>query len=83
MKSARTALLALACLVPLVASAQWQWIDKSGRKVFSDKAPPPEVTKILRQPGMKPGSSVTVEETAAAAPASPAAAAVPRLPVSL
>lgn len=79
MKSARTALLALACLVPLVASAQWQWIDKSGRKVFSDQAPPPEIAadKILKRPGPR-GRSVDAQpapETAAAA-----AAAAPALP---
>ena len=36
-----------------VASAQWQWIDKDGRKVFSDRAPPPDVPEknILKQPG--------------------------------
>lgn len=34
-------------------SAQWQWLDKDGRKVFSDRAPPPEVPEksILRRPG--------------------------------
>ena len=71
MKSARTALLALACLVPLAASAQWQWIDKSGRKVFSDQAPPPDIAadKILKRPGPR-GRSVDAQpapETAAAA----------------
>ena len=64
--------------MPLLAAAQWVYLDQSGRKVFSDKAPPPEVTRILRQPGMRPGSSVAVEDTAAAAPASPAAAAASR-----
>lgn len=34
--------------------AQWMWLDKDGRKVFSDRAPPPEVPakSILKQPGM-------------------------------
>lgn len=32
--------LPLACLT-VVAHAQWQWIDNTGRKVFSDTAPPP------------------------------------------
>lgn len=78
MKSARTALLALACLVPLAASAQWQWIDKSGRKVFSDQAPPPDIAadKILKRPGPR-GRSVDAqpapETAAAAAPALPKA----------
>ena len=53
MKTLRIALLALACTVPLAATAQWQWLDKDGRKVFSDKAPPPEVpaNRIVKQPG--------------------------------
>src|SRR5687767_11652997 len=80
MKASRLILAALVCTTPLLAAAQWVYLDQSGRKVFSDKAPPPEVTKILRQPGVKPGSSMAVEDTAAASPAaaSPAAAAASR-----
>ena len=42
----------------LPALAQWQWIDKDGQKVFSDRAPPADVQQrnILRQPGFKPAS---------------------------
>jgi len=38
--------------------AQWQWLDKDGRKVFSDRAPPPGIPdkNILKRPG---GASVT------------------------
>ncbi|MBP8183230.1 MAG: DUF4124 domain-containing protein, partial [Rhodoferax sp.] len=37
------------------ASAQWQWVGKDGHKVFSDRAPPPEVQEkdILKRPGGK------------------------------
>jgi hypothetical protein len=65
MKALRLALIALACSAPLATFAQWQWLDKDGRKVFSDKAPPPEVPadKILRQPGQR--GPVTVAPTAA------------------
>jgi hypothetical protein len=37
----------------LPAFAQWQWIDKDGRKVFSDRAPPPDIQdkNILKRPG--------------------------------
>ncbi len=37
----------------LPAFAQWQWIDKDGRKVFSDRAPPPDIQEknILKRPG--------------------------------
>jgi hypothetical protein len=52
MKAARIALLTLACALPLVASAQWIWVDKDGRKVFSDRAPSPDVPaeRIVRAP---------------------------------
>lgn len=35
------------------AIAQWQWLDKDGRKVFSDRAPPAEIqeAQILKRPG--------------------------------
>ncbi|MCG2593536.1 DUF4124 domain-containing protein [Ramlibacter sp. XY19] len=74
MKALRLAVLALACTVPLLASAQWIYLDKSGRKVFSDQVPPPDVTpdRILRQPGMRP----------AAAPAAPAEAQAAAAPVA-
>ena len=37
----------------LTAFAQWQWIDKDGRKVFSDRAPSPEIQEksIIKRPG--------------------------------
>lgn len=52
MKIYHTLLLALVCIVPLSAQAQWQWIDKEGRKVFSDRPPPLDVPEksILKQP---------------------------------
>lgn len=36
--------------------AQWQWLDKDGRKVFSDRAPSPEVPDkdILKRPNVMP-----------------------------
>lgn len=44
-----------ACVVSLSVSAQWQWVDKSGRKVFSDRPPPPEIPErnILQQGGKR------------------------------
>jgi hypothetical protein len=80
MKSARIALLALACCLPLAASAQWLWLDKDGRKVFSDKAPPPEVApdRILKQPGGR--FAVPTAAAAAAAPAAPAASTALTVP---
>jgi hypothetical protein len=75
MKAIRLVLLALACTTPLLAAAQWVYLDKAGRKVFSDQMPPPEVTpdRIIRQPGVRP-SAAAVEAAATAAPAASAAA---------
>jgi hypothetical protein len=39
--------------MPLAASAQWQWLDANGKKVFSDQAPPQSIPEqnILGRPG--------------------------------
>lgn len=41
------------------AFAQWQWVDESGRKVFSDRPPPAHIAphQILQQP--RPASAAT------------------------
>lgn len=72
----RITLVAFALLAAPLAHAQWQWIDKDGRKVFSDQAPPPGTTadRILKRPGSR------APEAADAAPAAASAAAsVPRV----
>jgi hypothetical protein len=79
MKAARITLLALACTLPLAAAAQWQWLDKDGRKVFSDKAPPPEIApeRVLRAPkGLMP--VVSTAAPAAEGDAANAAAGLPK-----
>ena len=42
-------------MVSAAASAQWQWVDKDGRKVFSDRAPPADVPEknIRKRPEAK------------------------------
>lgn len=90
MKFAHWLVLGCVCLLPLSASAQWQWIDKSGKKVFSDQAPPPDIPEknILRRAGSPPPartgfSSTPAEGTAsdeAAAPKAREAAAAPKPP---
>jgi len=52
--------------------AQWQWVDPTGRKVFSDTAPPATVpdNHILKRPGLRSPAPAT-----AAAPAITEAAA--------
>ncbi|MBU4423378.1 MAG: DUF4124 domain-containing protein [Gammaproteobacteria bacterium] len=84
MKIYKLVLLAFACAWSMGASAQWQWIDKDGRKVFSDRAPPLDIPdkSILKQPGGNPGARADqkpVLATAAAAEAA-AAASTPKVP---
>ena len=74
-------LLAVALIgFSVVASAQWQWLDKDGRKVFSDRAPPADIQdkNILKRPGnYKPPVTPTpdvAEEPDGNKPASTAAA---------
>ncbi|MBC7620547.1 MAG: DUF4124 domain-containing protein [Candidatus Saccharibacteria bacterium] len=75
----------LICSSPF-AAAQWQWLDKDGRKVFSDRAPPPEIQEknILKRPGLKltppvkpaaQDSSANTDQATSASPALPASAA--------
>ena len=66
----RAFLFSLACLVSASAMAQWQWIDKDGHKVFSDRAQPPGTPQkdILVQPapGTLPASLPAVAGNAPA-----------------
>ncbi|MGV8805668.1 MAG: DUF4124 domain-containing protein [Polaromonas sp.] len=70
----------------LPALAQWQWIDKDGHKVFSDRAPPADVAEknILKQPGAKLGAAHAAATPAASADAGTgvAAATTPALKAS-
>ncbi len=86
MKAFRLLLLAAACTLPALAAAQWQWIDKDGRKVFSDQSPPPDVPSknILKQPGGRVAPPpMPAGDPAAAAASAPvvakAAASAPKL----
>jgi hypothetical protein len=74
----RAALLVVACASTPLAFAQWQWVDKDGRKVFSDQPPPAGVPadKILKRPGNRPAQA---EPEPAAAPAKAAAASAPKV----
>ena len=79
MNAARALTLALTCVLPLSALAQWQWIDKSGRRVFSDQAPPPDIPakNILKGSNGRMIAAPVETSTAAEAPqpAAPAASA--------
>ena len=75
----KTVVMALATAsFALSAFAQWQWIDKDGRKVFSDRSPPAEIKEkdILKRPGGRGSVAVAaVSESASAAPVFAASAA--------
>ena len=63
--------------------AQWQWLDKDGRKVFSDRAPGADVPdkNILKRPaGQRVAPPAPVASTED--PAATAAPAAPALPAS-
>ena len=81
MKFHKLLLLAVACTWAMGAAAQWQWIDKDGRKVFSDRPPPQDVPEknILKQPGppvprVVAAPAATADGAQAAAPAAAASA---------
>lgn len=46
----------LACVVSMAVSAHWVWLDKDGRKVFSDRPPPLDTPEknILQRPAVTP-----------------------------
>lgn len=84
----RILLLALACALPVGAAAQWQWLDKDGRKVFSDQPPAPEIPEqnILKRPGNRKGAvaaaSAPGTPSTPGAVTAPASAPVPKLAAS-
>ncbi|MGQ0710870.1 MAG: DUF4124 domain-containing protein [Rhodoferax sp.] len=70
----------LLSVVSVSAAAQWQWVDKDGRKVYSDLAPPSDIPEknILKRPkGAAPASAPAGD---AAPPAPTAGASAPTAP---
>jgi hypothetical protein len=65
-------LAAALATVPAPASAQWQWRDASGRMVYSDVPPPPDVTRLVKSPGQPSGEYKPVEAAPASTEAAPA-----------
>jgi hypothetical protein len=68
MKAVPLALLSLVCLAPLAASAEWQWLDKDGHRVFSDQPPPADIApdRILKQQGARNAAPAPATQSAAA-----------------
>lgn len=71
----RVAWLGLLCGAATVAQAQWSWIDKDGRKVFSDRPPPADVKDkdVVKRPGAvaaspKPAANATANNAPAPQP---------------
>jgi hypothetical protein len=56
MKQYLRLLCLLISLFSLSAMAQWAWVDKNGRKIFSDRAPPADIPEksVFKQPGHAP-----------------------------
>jgi uncharacterized protein DUF4124 len=72
----RVTVLGLACALPALSFAQWQWIDNNGRKVYSDQSPPADIPakSIIKQPGVKAPAPPEPVAAAASQPAKPALA---------
>ena len=69
-----------ACLLLVAAgtaSAQYQWIDKDGRKIYSDRPPPADVPQksILREP--RSATRAALRAPAEAGASTPAASTAP------
>jgi hypothetical protein len=83
MKLFQTLLMVSLALTSVATTAQWQWVDKDGRKVFSDRAPPTDILdkNIIKRPaGREPSAAATDTtvsgtETNQTAPAAPLAQA--------
>ncbi len=59
--------MAVAAALCLNAFAQWQWVDKDGHKVYSDRAPSADIPdkNILKRPAGRMPSSVAPAEPSA------------------
>lgn len=71
MKNHARWLFLILCSASSLALAQWQWLDKDGRMVFSDRAPPVNVPDkaIVKRPGapqVVPTNEATQAGTASA-----------------
>ncbi|MES1979411.1 MAG: DUF4124 domain-containing protein [Pseudomonadota bacterium] len=80
-KLLKTLVLALAAgSFTVAAVAQWQWLDKDGRKVFSDRSPPGDIPEksILKRPPGSARAAPAAEAADTAAQGGAATAAAPK-----
>ena len=76
MNRIRTLFVVAACVFCGAAQAQWQWKDRAGNTVFSDRAPPLDIParNIIKQPGNVSRSAPAADVPAATASAAGTAA---------
>ena len=80
MRRIRTLFVCAVWLLCATAQAQWQWLDKSGRKVYSDQPPPADIAvkNILKQPkGARMAPTAAAAAAGATAPVQAASAETP------
>jgi hypothetical protein len=84
MKHIRFFLVAAVWSVSMASSAQWQWLDKDGRKVYSDRAPSADVPdkSILKRPGPRVATTSTESPASGVATASAVAASAAQVSAS-
>ncbi|MDO8277138.1 MAG: DUF4124 domain-containing protein [Burkholderiaceae bacterium] len=60
MKPYKVILLAVGSALSMGAAAQWQWLDRDGRQVYSDRPPTSDIPEknILKRPG-RPAAAAT------------------------
>ena len=80
MKIRNAMVLGVIWAASLSAMAQLQWVDKDGRKVYSDRPPPADIPEqsILKHPGYRGGSGNPPAAAPAAAASTTANTASPR-----
>ncbi|MDP3135799.1 MAG: DUF4124 domain-containing protein [Burkholderiaceae bacterium] len=69
MKPYKAILLSLGCALSMGAAAQWQWLDRDGHRVYSDRPPTPDIPdkSILKRPGRPAAAAVAAQPDASAA----------------
>jgi len=72
MKAVHICIAGFFSLLPLAGIAQWQWIDKDGKKVFSDQGPPSDIPEknILHRSAPPSARSGLSENVSVATPPS-------------
>lgn len=77
-------LLLASSMAAMAAVGPWQWVDSGGRKVYSDRPPPPDIPEknILRRPGTgatNPAPTLPAPVPQASPAAAKASATAPRI----